>query len=462
MTDFKLVYGANEVTFYGKPTAGAKWVVRGNYSPAAPEDKGSDTDNSLESGGEHPTRVWRNVDETIDLIYMGTSANFKTDKAVLERFLEAASQAQKNLAAPKVYFHVKNGLDSEWWRSEILVGKIAYPQGFLDYPYPNGLLALSIAFRRRYYFEALVLRTIHLYTNLAPTPATSVTLYAHRDTTHTNVAYFNADQVEGEIDAPAYVTMTNKQNDFWGNLYYLGCSYGDNVAGLPYNLQAEAADSGMAIITSSAYSGGQARQGLVYGTTPLAVWTLTNTAWLSAAQGKYYRVLAWLNNTDPNNVFYMNIKKYVTELWKGSEIARSSTNLHDLGVVQLPPYLPGNSGYDDIIFSIYGSNTVNPGSQATLDFVVFVPTESYVLIDQRGYRTYIGDKIVVDTPLQTAYAENVGHGKWMLFTRYGDGIFLKPKEKHSLVFSLCSAMNEVVGPSFDIGLTYYPRRLTVV
>lgn len=338
------------------------------------------------------------VDSIELLLYGATAAAVQAAAWAIERILVAARQRQADQAGSRVYLEMQLDADSEYWRSEIIDGRLTFADGALDLQAARKVAAVLILARVNSWESGeseLPLSTKRLS---AATGGRSIGNHFDADDNNSSGNYVQiaAGQVTGSLPAPARITLENltASSQDYRNIYIGANAYSDPV-NFAHVIEGEAAAPSYGTSVSlSSCSGGAYLSKTVTGSSFIQ-WTLP-AATLAAAQGRFFRLLMRLASISGSCYLRPVVRDStgLVDLFVGDErLVSSEVALVDLGTLPLPPS-GGAVIWGDLTLLLMVRSAA--GVTLGLDFVQLTPTDSFVHIKQRGLSLASGGIITID------------------------------------------------------------------
>jgi hypothetical protein len=427
---------------------------------------------SLRDGGELMEVTRRNVTESVAITIAGTSTSV-VQSAIndLEELFSQAEHHQRRGLGDKVWVEYRPGASGDVYRSELLFGKFepsratATPSHWADAAV-QGLLVL----RRRFFWEGP--ETELSLSNGGGSGTGGRTVYNHDDagTGHDNYVAISGGAVAGVIPTPAEIQIKNTLNSgtrsyrFWIGL---------NAFSVPGTLAQiyEGEDADYAVGGSDQAdansSGGYYKQITWSGDTEqrLICWAIT-AAQCNAARGNFFRILARFATSIPSGVkltpkIMWPSGSYTTVVAEGQEVALGTGRLQDLGAIQLPPWLVGETDLNPIDLCLYGRKT--GGGSLDVDYLQITPLDGYRRLVPRGSGLAYNARVVDDGIEDSLWSDGwTGGGKTGHYIGYGSPIHLWPGRAQRLYFLASNSSGGCdIARTHEIRVYYRPRRLTV-
>ncbi len=210
------------------------------------------------------------------------------------------------------------------------------------------------------------------------------------------------------------------------------------------------------------YSGGQYQPVSWTGDTltRAIAWEL-DTTMLSAYAGGWFRIWARFTSSPSGVRITPRSRFLLTTVAEAQEVLLTSSTLQDLGVLQLPPWLRGETGLYPIELALYARRT--GGGSFNLDFLQLTPLDSYRLLLPRGYGTPYQTTVQDDGMANALYVtQSGGLYKTGHYLSQGLPIRLYPGQDQRIYFlQTNSSGGAEVARTLSVRTYYRPRRLTL-
>lgn len=287
-----------------------------------------------------------------------------------------------------------------------------------------------------------------------------------------NYVDIDGSDIEGDLPAAARIEMTNAYNDS-NRLYnvYLWEQHSNDPAGVDLVLQGEDADY---VNTETAYSsvllsGGAGKRSTWTGDTATWIFSwILSSATLAKLAGHNYKVLLRVGD----KVGLTNLKIQVrvnfpsgtpsTVVDQGPEVTLNNTNyLFEIGMVQLPPWLPGEDDCAPLDLYLYGRQT--GGGNIHVDCIQLCSVDGYRILKPRGYGTGYNVKVVDDGFDKLIYTDGWAvAGKTGHYVGYGEQLMLHPNKDQRIYFAQTGdTADSDIARALDVKIVYRPRRQLV-
>lgn len=440
------------------------------YAPGTPELSVVEaTAEAVRDGGEVTAVTRRNVVETVTLAVVASA--FSTVQAAirgLEVLLQQAQHRQSTRKGAAVYVEYRAADSGDVYRSELLYGRVELDgatgaEGWIA----GSALRCMVLWQRRYYWEGPRAELALQNTSVGSKTTGGVTVYNHSDgaTGHNNWVDIAAGDVGGVIPTPAEIALYNSFNSasrtsraFIANNVYSAPTLFTHI------LEAEDASSivGGAAATADANSSNGYRQTFAWAgntETNMGYWPLSGT-FLDRAKGARFRLLARVTGASSGvRISARVLLVGLTTVAETPEVALSS-GLNDLGILQLPPWLTGQTGLYELGLYLYGRLT--GGATVTLDYVQLTPLDGYRQLRPRGYGAAFTTTIVDDGIENALYVQWGAAGKSGHYVGNGAPLQLFPTVAQRLYFLFTNDTGGTdIARTHSVRVYYRPRRLTI-
>jgi hypothetical protein len=427
---------------------------------------------ALVDGGEVTQVTRRNVTESVVLTVTGAdAAAIQSTLHSLAALLIGAEEYQRSRGGARCWVeYAPNDSAENVYRSEILRGSVQPAERTAAAMYLAEAIEVTVAWRRRFFWEGA--RTALPLTNGNGTDVTAgLTVYNHDDggTGHDNYVAIDGADVAGVLPTPLELAIENTYN-VSARTYnaMVGLNAFSNPGSLSHILEAEDADyvvGGAAAVADGDNSGGYYQP--VSWSPSIATnalrWALS-TARLNACAGRWFRLWARFHS-QPGSGLYLTPKitypsgSPLTVVSEGQEVLLSSTGyLQDLGTLQLPPWLPGETGFAAVDLSLYARE--DGGGSFNLDYVQLTPLDGYRVLVPRGYGAAYGATLVDDGIDGSLYL-TFGSTKAGFYIGQGRPIHVWPGRDQRLYVLFTSTSGAEIARTHQVQAWYRPRRLTL-
>jgi len=440
-----------------------------NYAPVTPELSVIEAvAQAVRDGGDVTAGTRRNVVETVTLAVVASAfSTVQTALRGLETLLQQALHRQNTGKGAQVWVEYRAADSGDVYRSELLYGRLDPDSETGSEAWiATGALRCMVIWQRRFYWEGARTELALDNTSTGSKTTGGITVYNHDDagSGHDNYVDIAAGDVGGVLPTPLELSFYNSYNSATRTWQV---HVANNVFASPttftHILEAEDCNyvAGSAAATANADSSGGYYQVATWGgdTETLALrWDLS-AAFLATAKGNRFRVLGRVVGASTGLRACIKTLLSVTTIAETPEVA-VSTGLIDFGIVQLPPYLTGETDLYALTLSMYGRLT--GGATLTLDYLQFTPLDSYRVLVPRGYGAAYMTTIVDNGITGSLYVDWAGSGKTGHYIAHGSPVMLHPSVAQRLYF-LCtnSSSGTDIMRTHTVRAYYRPRLLTI-
>jgi hypothetical protein len=277
--------------------------------------------------------------------------------------------------------------------------------------------------------------------------------------------------VEGVIPAPVRLELTNTYNvserayDF-----LLGHNVFANPGTLVHILEGEdtAYVAGGAAATADANSSGGYYQTATWAgdSETLLYRFVLSASLLAACAGNYFRLLTRFATAPGTGIKVKPKIKFpsgsaLTVVGEAQEVTLASVRLQDLGVLQIPPWLTGETSLYPVDLCLYGRKT--GGGSVDLDFIQLTTLDGYRVLTPRGYGAPYLVRVADDGIAGSLWTDNwATSGKTGHYIGSGQAIHLWPGRDQRLYLLVTdSAGDAEIARTTSVRVYYRPRRLTL-
>jgi len=425
------------------------------------------TAESMRDGGELVSATRRNVVESVPLSLVGASrTDILTAQHSLETLLEQAKNRQERGVGDPVYVEYRKADSGDVYRSELLRGTFEPGSRTAgEMWWDAASVEAVLAWERRWYWEGpeseLSLSNGH------GSGTGGVTVYNHDDAGHDNYVAISGSAVDGVVPAAVRLELENTYNvSTRAYNLYVGHNVWSNPSSITRILEGEDAAYGGSSSASASSSGGY-YQGVTW-SGDAATYVLRfvlSTAMLNAYAGGWFRLLGRFATSPtgvkitPKVTFPSGVPlTVVSEL---PEATLTSLRIQDLGVVQLPPWLRGETDLYPVDLTLYARKT--GGGSFSLDFIQLTPMDGYHVLIPRGYGASYGVTLIDDGISGNVYTSGWGGtAKTGHYLSRGQQIQLWPGEDQRLCFlATGDTGGSDIARTWSVRAYYRPRRLTL-
>ncbi len=441
------------------------------YAPATPELSVIEaTAQAVRDGGEVTAVTRRNPVETVVLtVAASTFSTAQTALRGLETLLQQALHRQNTGKGDAVYVEYRAADSGDVYRSELLYGRVEPdPETGTAGWAATGALRCTVLWQRRYYWEGARTELALDNTSTVSKATGGVTVYNHSDSTagHDNYVDIAAADVGGVLPAPAEIALYNSYNSV-ARTYraYIGNNVFAAPATFAHILEGENKSyvAGGAAATANADSSNGYYQIATWASdveTEALRWTLS-AAFLATARGNRFRLLARVAAGTSTGV-RVTAKVTLAALTTVAEApeVEVETGLCDLGVLQLPPWLTGQTDLYELSLALY--TRLTGGGSLYLDYVQLTPLDGYRMLVPRGYGMAYTTTLVDDGITRTLYVDWGSSAKTGHYIGHGAPLLLFPARAQRLyfLFTNSSGGTDIVR-THTVRVYYRPRLLTI-
>lgn len=277
--------------------------------------------------------------------------------------------------------------------------------------------------------------------------------------------------ISGDLPAPARIEMINAYNTNRLNNLYLWEHHFTEPSQSTYILHAKDAASitGVSNYSGPSYSQGEAGRATWTGDTAalIARWVLPSGL-LSACAGHWFKVMLRVGDQVGYDGAKIQVKTTfpsgvpLTVVDAGPEVTlRTTAYIYEIGMVQLPPWLPGEIDAAPLDLCLYARKT--GGGNINIDFLHLCSLDGYRILQPRGYGAAYGVRVVDDGINGTLYTDGWDPpGKTGHYLGYGKQLMLHPGENQRIYFAQTGNTGDSsIGRALDVKVYYRPRRRLV-
>lgn len=424
----------------------------------APDISTREITNTEEDGGEIPAATYRNITQTIDLIFIGASTSaLQTLAHSVENLLYSARKRQEEKKGARVYIQIQIDSEASTWRSEILNGALRMGEGALQ-DWIGKKVEAQLIITRRYFWEGPE-KELQLSTSAQSAATGGRTIYNHDDVGEDNYVQIAAAQVGGVLPTPVKLTLQNTTGGAVGyrNLYLAVNAFSDPT-GFIHILEGENRKTGYGTVTGDANQSGGNYNAYSFTNTGEIQWVLGSSL-LTDTQGRWFRLLMRAVSWTGTNIYVKPVikeKNGLITLWESPveyKLGTSGTQLVDLGAAPLPP---GNYG------AVWGDATLSLVVRATgagslnIDFIQLTPLDSY------RHLVMLGNNVTNNLSITDDGIENVVYMEdGPIFSPKGKPLMVFPNRVQRLIVLQDTGSASNITQTFSIRAYIRERRLTV-
>lgn len=417
------------------------------------------------------TNLEEHVTDRFDVWYQANSATALTAaiRSINQAFAHARAH-QSDVDGCWMYFSIDD--ESVAWRTRVYDGVMLHNANVAR-RWDQGKFLIGISFERAPFWEGA--ETDVILSNPNGSGVNGVTVYNCNDNSgsapnkRVNYVDIAADQVEGDLPAPAIMKITNNDNITPTQLFnvWIGQNFTDPV-NAAWTFEAEAA-IGAVPIASASYSGGYKVSVPVNNSsmTELSTWAIT-AAQMSAFRGQFVHAIFRFGADVRNIKFLLQIKWNDFVIWESDPIVPSGTRVgatRDLFSLRMPPWLQNENNLDSIKIVLSGQHLLLTSYSVDMDFMMLISADGFRYlrcIADPAYGTAYGSRII-DDGISGEYFQDNGNGinKVGIISGYGNPIQLMPNKSQRLYFLMHSyvIVQPEVNRTLSIKISYRPRRL---
>lgn len=437
------------------------------YVPRSPDISEQEAIDPMRDGGELVIATRRNVTDSIPLLVTGATADLaRAELNEVEKMLVAAEAYQQYHLGSRKLIEVQWGATGAWYRSELMSGRVELGAEATRMGYVEAAFEAVMAFKRRFYWEAVTEVELPLANGSVGSPTTGgVVVYNHDDsgTGHDNWVIIAAADAAGALPAPIALYMETVGADNYVNDTYIGEACGVNSVGLTQEAESALYDFVTAVDHNDATCSGG-----VYTTFTLGATRAQLCCWLKSVDknARYFHAFARLKNaaaagTHLQLVVESNYASDADIVYTASEVILAGTEiLVDLGLIKLPPWNGNDLAFTNIYTALFGY--VAGGGTLDLDCIELLPMDRHrSLLGKSTLPTWI-DRIVDDGPNRLTWVAGNTAAKYMLHNSYGEYAIVYPGQDNKLCFVFLDGDGAwTIDRQATIKAYYRPRRLTL-
>ncbi len=463
MTILRLTDGPTTINLTGG------FITLAGYVPVEPELSAVEFEpTTVMDGGEVAAITRRNVTEQCQItIAADTQDEVQMQLRDLQTMIMRVIEYQNRKGGTRVYVEFSPD-DTDVYRSELLYARLELGENPLSWLAGGPALSAAIIWKRRFYWEGA-----EQYLDLVNTHGAGkagVLVYNHYDDANDNWVDVSGPDVEGVVPTPAKIEILNNYaSGILGNVIIGHNVYADPGEIMPV-LECELATTtiGSAIDDSDCSATAYMQVDLADSREVLMTWTISS-ADLSHFRGRFFRL--WLRcQAAPTEGTYL-LPKLILGVGSSQVAAEGQESLldasgllQDLGVLQIPPYLMGETGVlYQMDLALYGRRT--GGGSLSADVLLLMPLDSYRELRPRGHGVDVDITLVDDGIEDVVYAEGYGAGgdeRTGFYYALGPKVMLVPGNNQRVYFLMS---NTAGGSEIDrliyVRAAYRPRRLTI-
>lgn len=403
------------------------------------------------------------------LIIQSTTAALEEWIRSIERGFDYARKHRNGAQAAYLYFAMTEADDE--WRARINDGQVFY-DSTLTRRWREKKVSLGIIVERAPYWDGPE-APVPLSNGNGTDLTDGIDVYNCNDGQYWGITLYKAhnyveiaeDVIQGDLPAPVRIEMTN-QHDSINRLNNLWISH--NVYANPADLNPilEGEDAAYArggvVTDSGTYSGGHSQSATWTGDTQQIImrWELSQEL-LTACAGQYFKILGRLSvaagvRLQIKITFPQGVALSVVDA--GAEITTSALGIQELGIVQIPPWLPGEADLAPVDLTLYARKV--GGGAVGIDFLQLSPLDGYRILTPRGYGAAYTIRIVDDGINENIWTDGwTPSGKTGHYIGMGSQIKLMPENAQRLYFlQMGNTGDTLIDRLLSIKMAYRPRR----
>jgi hypothetical protein len=441
-----------------------------SYAPGTPELSVIEAmAQAVRDGGEVMAVTRRNVVETVVLAVVASAfSTVQTALRGLEILLQQAQHRQSTGKGDAVYVEYRAADSGDVYRSELLYGRLETEAEMTSAAWiAASAVRCVVMWQRRYYWEGPRTELALQNTSVGSKATGGVTIYNHSDSTagHDNWVDVAAGDVGGVLPSPAEMSLYNSYNSATRtSRAYMANNVFSSPATFEHILEGEAADyaAGSAAATANADSSNGYYQAATWASSPTTrafEWALSST-FLGRARGARFRMSARVVSASTGvRMTARVLLASLTTVAETPEVTLAS-GLNDLGIIQLPPWLTGQTGLYELSLALYGRLT--GGATINLDYVQLTPLDGYRMLVPRGYGAAYQTTIVDDGITRALYVTWGASGKSGHYVGHGSPLSVFPTVAQRLYFLFTNTSGGAdIARTHTVRAYYRPRLLTV-
>lgn len=394
--------------------------------------------------------------------FIGGNSAIDANLQELDLLFVQARRYHEERVLPQVFINFS--LDgTTTWRSEVFSGRVVSTGNIVKYERATGVRSASVIWERAPYWEGPEAQ-IPLTNGNDTDDLDGLAIWNHDDSDagDDNWVQIAAASVTGDLPAPCRIQITNTFNSATAAYtYFIGHNWFSDPANFAHVLEAENADYPTTGDTSSAsYSNGEYKTIALPATLGyLMRWDLDAT-FLSRSKGNYFRMLALFTATPSPNTWLkakltFPMTSILTTVAESPAVKLDGINvLQEIGVLQIPPWLPGETSLAGVTLALYGYDAATPN--LGIDYIQLFALDGYRKLTPAGYGLPYNAVLVDDRISENVYVGLTGKSGYYVGT--GD-ILLQPNKLQRLYF-LCTSSTGGGGidRTATIKVYYRPRR----
>ena len=432
------------------------------YVPQRPE---ADLARAEAQGGEGAdllAEALGNVVEPARIAVLDDIPLARSVEGQLQDLFRRASYRARTGEGEQLYWEVDLTGSDGYWRSPLVRGDVELEEGALGWQWAGKAMVLRLLAERRPYFEGA--RTAISLSNLHGSGTAALTVYNHTDGGNSSSVNIAANQVQGKLPTRAELELTSTSaGPKRAYTFHVGMqSFGDPAALTP-SLEAESAAPLITSGTAAGGSNGSYRTFSWSGSaeTSLARFTLSSSL-LAACRGGTFRLFARTVGAPSTNLWLRaRVQLFdVTNLRILDQVQCSTGEgeLIELGAVQLPPYLAGETSVAGLSILLSGQNYAGGANSLNLDYLYLMPLSSYRAYRPKGYGLAQNARLV-DAP-EGIYTDGWAGGRIGHYAAEGAPLMLWPGRAQRLhILQRCDDGTAGEDRTLTVRMWHRPRRV---
>lgn len=408
--------------------------------------------------------------ERFDIRIDGSDSERVTRLQAIRHAFNYAREHKYGSAGTWLYYGIDE--DADVYRARVVEG-VAMHRQTIYRDWRHDFVYVSVVLERRAYWEGALAQIPITNTNGTDNTA-GLNIYNCNDGSGTspndrvNYCEISADDVIGDMPAPAKLVITNNYNVASAmSRIWIGHNHHD-PENFVWNYEAEDATlmGGVTPDVDPSASGGYDVEFTLANMTETDIMTFSLTAdQLSAAGGQY--VHAFLRHSPSSMKFRIRLDWDSVPIWQTDQVIRDyneNLGLLDLFTFRLPPWLENVSDLDTIDLVVTAQRTDYVTSLIGVDFLMLLPADSWRFISAVDAHIDYESRIIDDGPSGEVYRDNGSdEGRVGMLSTWGEGIMLEPGKDQRLYFLTHSrsAGTAEIARSISLKVYYRPRRTSL-
>lgn len=385
------------------------------------------------------------VTETIEILLRDTAVNMRAFVERIEKALVLADGYTRDRHGKRLwllYQHASGMMPT--LRSPVLRGRVELDRGTQRIGWTSKSVKLAIIIERESWWEETTDTAVPLTNGNATRTTSGINVYNCNDGSGTppnkrhNYVEILGSDISGNIPGACRLEMTNKYNDS-SRTYDIYVA--QNVfapSSLAHIIEGESTTFGSAI-SNSGCSGGAYRQLTWSGDSQviIALYNLSSS-FVSDAKGYYYKIFCRFASTPQSNTYLQAALTFpqnapVTVLQQSPEVKLSLETLQEIGTMQIPPWLVGQSDLYPLDLTLRARRS--GGGTLNIDYIMFCPLNGYRAYIPQGYGLAYDTRLVDDGIADALYTDGwTPSGKTSHYSAVGERLMLHPSVTQRLYF----------------------------